>query len=179
MDVTPKASLLGDTSGRHFGPAFATVAVALSAPADLVEVSTTGRASCGRKRTRLWPTLARVDTPIVEIKCDRCRRPVVFVQCWVDDEGYDRMLFHRDRFGREPLSINPDFLRHRYAKNTGTRVGSEMLDADQHAEMNRYRLACKGRKHPAYEQIVTRQNLHRAHAAAVAAGKSSVGMVEV
>jgi hypothetical protein len=69
---------------------------------------------------------------------------------------------------------------HRYRAGDGSRAGAFILPADGSAGYGtRDKLVCIGRRHPRYERVVTSASAERAYRAAVASGRSSIGLCEI
>jgi hypothetical protein len=116
----------------------------------------------------------------VSVVCDRCRRrgwQLVRLETGVYIDG--------NRVGGGDTSPYwAGFLRsrhaHRYRAGDGARAGAFILPADGPAGYGtRDKLVCIGRKHPRYERVVTRESAERSYHAAVAAGRTSIGLREI
>lgn len=119
----------------------------------------------------------------VTVVCDRCRRPGWRLEI---SEMTGEVRIDGARIGggdTEPYWAK--YLRgpraHRYQAEAGAgRPGAFILPADGPAGYGtRDKLVCIGRRHPRYERVVTRESAVRAYAAAVAAGRASIGLSEI
>jgi hypothetical protein len=122
--------------------------------------------------------MLRVD--VVTVVCDRCRRPG-----WQLVPSETGVYVDGARIGGGDASAYwASVLRsrgaHRYRAGDGSRPGAFILPADGSAGYGtRDKLICIGRKHPRYERVVTSASAQRAYRAAVASGRSSIGLREI
>jgi hypothetical protein len=117
----------------------------------------------------------------VTVVCDRCGRPGWRLE--VSELNGEVVIDGTRLSGADGSRYWSAVLRgrgaHRYP-GRGARPGAFIVPADGPAAFgSRDKLVCIGRKHPRYERVVTQASAERSYRAAVAAGRTSIGMREV
>jgi hypothetical protein len=120
--------------------------------------------------------MLRVDA--VTVTCDRCGRPGWRLE--VSEISGD-VVVGGARIGPDsaPLASRAGHRAHAY-RLPGERAGAFILTADGPAGYGtRDKLVCVGRRHPRYERVVTSASAERAYRAAVAEGRTRIGLQEI
>ena len=121
--------------------------------------------------------------PDVIVECDRCHREVARMS-WREDGLGARVAI--DGAHRTP-DDTPAYVGrrpHRYGTST-SRPGAFLLQTDlamvdpSRPITGRETIVCHGRKHPRYPRVTTDESRTRAYWAAVAAGRTRIGMREI
>ncbi len=126
--------------------------------------------------------MLRVDA--VTVICGRCGRPGWSLE--VSDVTGEVVIGGARIAGGDDSPYWARVLRspsaHRYQADSlpGHRPGAFILPADGPAGYgSRQKLVCIGRKHPRYERVVTQASAERSYRAAVAAGRTRIGLSEI
>ena len=119
----------------------------------------------------------------VAVVCDRCHRPG-----WRLEVGpaSGEVIVNGNRIAgadgsRYWAGVLGGPRAHRYRPGVGARAGAFILPAEgpETAYGGRDKLVCIGRRHPRYERVVTSESAGRAYRAAVAAGRTRIGLREI
>jgi hypothetical protein len=119
----------------------------------------------------------------VTVVCDRCHRPGWSLE--VSEINGDVVINGARISGADNGSPYwAKVLRspgaHRYRARRDGRPGAFILTADGPAGYGtRDKLVCIGRRHPRYERVVTSASAERAYQAAIASGRTSIGLREI